>query len=154
MKGSLTFGLFLWMKGFAMTILSRTLVGASIVALLMAGSASAFTSRDGTRVNPLSEGRFEVVPRAGGVGRDYWCAAGDYAQRALKAPWAAQLYISRSRGPSETTNKRSAVQFTLRADLAGGPEKGDLGSVNSLARGDNMRVQEAFRYCSQLPTGF
>lgn len=121
---------------------------------LAASGASAFTSREGSRVNPVSAAVFEVIPKAGGLGRNYWCAAGDYAQRALKAPWEAHLYISRARGASETTNRRSAVQFTLEPSLAGSPVKGDFASVNALRRGDNMRVRDAFNLCHQLPAGF
>ena len=129
-------------------------VAFSVSSLVFAGAASAFTSRDGSRVNPVSDTVFEVIPRAGGLGRNFWCSAGDYAHRALKAPWQAQLYISRGRGASETTNRRSAVQFTLQSNLAGSPAANSYGSVNSLARGDNMRVRDAFNFCNQLPAGF
>jgi hypothetical protein len=121
---------------------------------LAASGVGAFTSREGSRVNPVSDTVFEVVPLAGGSGRNFWCAAGDYAQRALKAPWEAHLYISRSHGLSETTNRRSAVQFTLQPALAGSPDKGVFASVNSLSRGNNMRVRDAFSLCNQLPVGF
>ena len=121
---------------------------------LTAAGGNAFTSRDGSRVNPVSDVVFEVVPKGGGLGRNYWCAAGDYAQRALKAPWDAQLYISRSRGPSETTNRRSAVQFTLQSSVAGDPEKGAFVSTNALTRGDNMRVRDAFNQCYERSISF
>jgi hypothetical protein len=121
---------------------------------LSAADASAFTSRDGSRVNPVSTAVFEVVPKAGGLGRNYWCAAGDYAQRVLKAPWESHVFIARGRGPSETTNRRSAVQFTLETSLAGEPEKGLVGSHNDLRRGDNMKVRDAFSFCHQIPVGF
>ncbi|MEP4037252.1 MULTISPECIES: hypothetical protein [unclassified Pseudophaeobacter] len=136
-----------------MKILSSTVLSLGLVGLVATG-ASAFSARDGSRVNPVSDAVFEVVPKAGGLGRNYWCAAGDYAQRALKSPWEAHLYISRSRGASETTNRRSAVQFTLQPSLAGSPPTGAFGSVNALARGDNMRVRDAFNLCNQLPVGF
>lgn len=133
---------------------SRLAVVLTIVALALPASATAFTSRDGTRVNPVKDGVYEVIPRTGGHGRSYWCAAGDYAQRALKAPWDARIYISGGLGVSETSKRRSAVQFTLQSDLAGAPGDGQFGSVNSLARGDSRRVRDAYNYCHQLPAGF
>lgn len=124
----------------------------SLVALSLPVGASAFTSHDGIRVNPVKVGTFEVVPRAGGLGRSYWCGAGDYAHRALKADWDAPLYIVRERGRSETTNRRSAVQFSLKAPAAG--SGGTYGTVNSLDVGDRMTVSQAFGYCHELQIGF
>lgn len=136
-----------------MTKLSITVLTLGLLSLAGA-EASAFTAREGSRVNPVSERVFEVVPKAGGLGRNFWCAAGDYAQRALKSSWQAHVYVSRARGNSETTHRRSAVQFTLDPALAGSPEKGAYRSVNALERSDNMRVRDAFNLCSQLPVGF
>lgn len=126
----------------------------AVVAMSLPGNAMAFTSREGIRVNPVGAEVFEVIPRAGGLGRHFWCAAGDYAQRALKVGWHAQIYIVRGRGPSETSNRRSAVQFTLQGALVGAPPKGAYGSENSLAVGDNMTVAKAFGYCHELQIGF
>lgn len=124
------------------------------VGLTLAAPAEAFTSRDGSRVNPVSDAIFEVIPRSGGAGRLYWCGAADYALRAHKAPWQAQLTISRALAASETTNRRSAVQFTLQPALVDGLEARPYGSVNGLARGDTMSVRDAFDLCNQLPVGF
>lgn len=141
-------------KGDVMKTLSLSLLSAGLVAVVAASSAGAFTSREGTKVNPLPGAQFEVVPRAGGQGRDYWCAAGDYAQRALKASWQDRVYVTRGLGGSETTNRRSAAQFTLQAGQVGNPQSGLAGSLNALSPGDNMRVRDAFRQCNQLPAGF
>lgn len=137
-----------------MKTLSLSLLSAGLVAMVTSSSAAAFTSRDGTKVNPLPGVRFEVVPRAGGQGRDYWCAAGDYAQRALKASWQDRIYVARGLGGSETTNRRSAAQFTLQSSQLDNPQPGLASGINDLAPGDNMRVRDAFRQCNQLPTGF
>ncbi|MCD9148643.1 hypothetical protein LRK71_12480 [Pseudophaeobacter sp. MA21411-1] len=122
--------------------------------MTLAAPAEAFTSRDGSRVNPVSEAIFEVIPRSGGPGRLYWCGAGDYARRALKAPWQAPLTISRALAASKTTNRRSAVQFTLQPALVNGLDARPYGNVNGLARGDTMSVRDAFDLCNQLPVGF
>lgn len=122
--------------------------------LLSATSASAFTSRLGAKVNPVNADVFEVVPKSGGIGQDYWCGAGDYARRELKAGWSDVVYISRGRGPSETTGKRSAVQFTMNAQVAGASPGASYKSDNSLERGEGMSVQSAFGYCNKLYSGF
>ncbi len=112
----------------------------------------AFTSRGGARVNPVDAAVFEVVPNSGGGGDLYWCGAADYAQRALNAPWQARLFIYRGRGPSETTNKRSAVQFTLDPNLAAAAPSRSWPSINSLQAGETMSVQQAFSHCyKQVP---
>lgn len=136
------------MKNLSLATIAACLLGLTV------SDASAFTSRDGSRVNPVSDAVFEVIPKTGGSGRNYWCAAGDYAQRALKARWEARLYIARSRGTSETTNRRSAVQFTLQSVPAGSSEQARNAAVNTLTRGDSMRVRDAFNLCQQLPVGF
>ncbi|SFT67305.1 hypothetical protein [Sedimentitalea nanhaiensis] len=114
--------------------------------------AQAFTSRSGVRVNPVNAAVFEVVPRSGGGGDLYWCGAADYAQRALKASWQARVYVARAMGPSETMNKRSAVQFTLDPQAAGiTPTESSL-SINSMKVGESMTVQQGFYYCQkQVP---
>lgn len=137
-----------------MKTLTLSLFGAGLATLATAGTLAAFTSREGTRVNVLPQAQFEVVPRAGGQGRDYWCAAGDFAQRELKASWQARVYVTRGLGPSQTTTRRSAAQFTLNPDQVGNPPAGLSGGINGLAKGDNMRVRDAMRQCSQLPAGF
>lgn len=118
------------------------------VALLFAGTAAdAFTSRNGARVNPVDKVVFEVVPRNASTGPDIWCAASEYAQIALKAPWTAKLYIARGRGPSVTTNRRTAVQFTLDPAAAGVTPVPSGLSMNSLKAGESMSVQLAGSYC-------
>lgn len=113
---------------------------------LIPDAASAFTSRHGVKVNPVSQGVFEVIPRTFN-GYLFWCAAADYAHRVLKAPWGADLHVSRGLGPSETTGRRSAVQFTLDESLVADRPVGGYASINSLAAGDSMSVQDAFGYC-------
>ncbi|MBK0326913.1 hypothetical protein I5535_06345 [Rhodobacteraceae bacterium F11138] len=122
------------------------------MAMLQPVLANAFTARNGARVNPVNAAVFEVVPRGGGGGGLYWCGAADYAQRALKAPWQARVYIARGLGPSETTNRRSAAQFTLDPQTAGVTPSAPSLSINALKVGDSMTVQQGFAYCQkQVP---
>lgn len=121
-------------------------IAATSLMMAFPASLDAKASRHSIRVNPVSDGIFEVIPGAGN-GILFWCGAADYAQRVLRVPWSAKLHISRGLGPSETTGRRSAVQFTLDANLAATAPTGGYGSVNSLQAGDTMSVQRAFDYC-------
>lgn len=130
----------------------RHLSGSIVIAALLVGlpvAGDAFTSRSGARVNPVSQAVFEVVPRSSGNGAIIWCAAADYAQRALKAPWSSRVYVARGRGVSVTTGRRSAVQFTLDPAAAGVVPDGTSLSLNSFTVGDSMTVQQAFGYCQK-----
>ena len=138
-----------------MTYASAILFAGFSVWMCLPEVALAFTSRKGARVNPVSTEVFEVVPTAGGTGMDYWCGAGDYAMRALDAPLTDMVYVYRGLGPSETSHRRSAVQFTLNAVLLEQEEAGQgAAALNRLRTGDAMRIRSALGYCHQLPEGF
>ena len=94
------------------------------------------------------------APRGTAVGPTYWCAAADYSQRGLKAAWTAKIYIARGLGPSVTTGRRSAVQFTLDPKAAGVTPTPPSLSINALKTGDSLSVQQAFTYCNTALTGF
>ncbi|KIC07797.1 hypothetical protein RA19_21970 [Leisingera sp. ANG-M1] len=126
-----------------MKSISAAAIAAASLLMAVPNNAAAYGSHHGVRVNPVSDAVFEVVGR-GGNGYLFWCGAADYAQRVLQVPWSSELHISRGLGTSETTGRRSAVQFTLDANLA--PD-GSLRSVNSLQAGDRMSVQKAFEFC-------
>lgn len=125
---------------------SAFVFAAAILTLALPVSSEANSSRHSIHVNQMPGGIFEVIPRTGN-GYLFWCGAADYAHRVIGAPWNASLHISRGLGPSETTGRRSAVQFTLDSNLAQTPPSGGYGSVNSLQAGDTMSVQRAFDYC-------
>jgi hypothetical protein len=131
-------------------------VGAVLALLpaLIPDAALAFSGRRGTSVAPVNNLVFEVVARSSGSGPIFWCGAADYARRALGAGWRDTIYIARGRGPSVTTGRRSAVQFTLDAAGAGVTPIPPSLSLNSLKAGDNMSVQQANNYCNMPPTRF
>ena len=118
-------------------------------AIALPDIGDAFTSKRGARVNPVNDIVFEVVPRNSGSGEVIWCAAADYAQRELRAPWQARIYVVRGRGPSVTTGRRTAVQFTLDPTAAGVTPITPSLSLNSLQAGDNMTVQNGHTYCQR-----
>ncbi len=126
--------------------MKRHLATALVTATLaLPSTADAFTTRHGARVNPVNDAVFEVVPKSGS-GTDIWCAAGDYAQRGLGAPWSARIYVVRGRGPSVTTNRKTAVHFTLNPSRVG-VQPAQSFSLNGFKVGDSMSVQQAFGYC-------
>ncbi len=122
-----------------------SLLALAIAAAVMPTDANAFTSRSGARVNPVDDVVFEVVPR-NGKGWDVWCAAGDYARRELDAAWNARVFVVRGRGPSVTTNRRTAVHFTLNPDRTG-VSPTETSSPNVFGVGNNMTVRQAFDFC-------
>ena len=116
--------------------------------------ADAVSTRRDTRANPLGDLAFEVIARTAGSADDYWCGASDYARRALGAPWTAQIYVLRGRGPSETTGRRTAVQFTLKAPSAPPRPRDPFTVLNRLRPGDHMSVQQAAEFCLPPPVRF
>ena len=132
----------------------RTVQALVLAALLLPQAALAFTSINRLRVNPVDANVFEVVGEPGTNGPEYWCAAADYAQRQLRAAWRAPLYIARTRGPSVTTGRRSAVQFTLNPTAAGVTPTNASVSLNALRTGNSMSVQLAHTYCQMRPSRF
>ncbi|MFY0310170.1 hypothetical protein ACFMBG_09795 [Leisingera sp. D0M16] len=124
----------------AATVLATSLM------LALPDVSAANASRHSTRVNPVSDGVFEVIARTGN-GYLFWCGAADHVQRVLRLPWDSQLHIYRGLGPSETTGRRSAVQFTLDPSLAAAAPAGGYRSVNSLQAGDTMSLVRAHEYC-------
>lgn len=117
-------------------------------ALAFPQSADAFSGKKSTRINPVNDKVFEVIARTAGSATDYWCGAADYARRGLGVDWRATLYIARGRGPSVTTNRRSAVHFTL--DPASAPQSAgnSVFQFGDLIAGDSMSVQRAHQNCT------
>lgn len=116
--------------------------------------ADAFTARNGVRVNPVNAAIFEVIPRGSGRTNDFWCAASEYARRALGAGWKTRVYIARGRGESVTTGRRTAVQFTIDPQAAGvTPLDGGL-FTSGLTVGDSMSLSQADGLCEPVPIRF
>jgi hypothetical protein len=126
----------------------------ALLPMLAPDAAQAFNGRRGTRVAPVNDAVFEVVARNSGSGPEYWCGAADYSRRVLGAGWSTTIYIARGRGHSETTGRRSAVQFTLNPSAAGITPASQSLSLNSLKVGDHMSVQQGNTYCNMPPTRF
>lgn len=131
--------------------ISLAFAGLSALILMLPELASAAPVGRNMRAYPVNDAVFEVIARTAGGSNDYWCGAADYAQRVLGAPWAAQIYVARGRGPSVTTGRRTAVQFTLDAATAGVTPRGKDIVLSRLQPGDHMSVQQAKLYCGPAP---
>ena len=70
----------------------RLAAAAVSAALLTASPLWAWTSVDGFRVSPQSEGRCEVTARPGLSAAEAWCAAGSYAVQRLGLPMQTRIW--------------------------------------------------------------
>lgn len=128
-----------------------SVVAATFIFTAIPQFADALTTRNGVRVNQVNSAVFEAVPRSSGNGGIVWCAASEYARRSLNASWQTNVYVVRGWGPSETTNRRSAVQFTIDPTAAGITPTGPSRSLNAFPVGDHMTVQRANGFCEEQP---
>ena len=99
----------------------RPILIAALISLAGAVPASAQNAfaTNGARVYALDANVYEVVGNSGGGYRLFWCGAGEYARRVLGASWSARISVVRGLGPSQATNRRSAVHFTLNPGAVG-----------------------------------
>ncbi len=125
--------------------LMQFVLALSIVATPQTGHA--FAATNGLSVEPVTDAVFEVNDWRGSPASAFWCAAANYARRQLKADWQRRLFIARTMGPSVTSNRGSAVHFTVNQDAAGVAAAGAGNSLGSFVVGDNMTIQRANGYC-------
>lgn len=118
--------------------------GAMCLALLPE-AGSAWTAWNNLRVNPVRDAVFEVVGQSGSANVDYWCAAGDYARRVLSLPLGQRIYIVRGRAEVQTTDRKSAVQFSVQAPA--NVKNQTIGLLSVTRVGENISAAMAFDYC-------
>lgn len=125
--------------------ISKHLCSFAITAVGLATSASAFTSEDGSKVEPLSNGDVRVFEeRFFGV-RGLWCGAADYAFRVKKARGPERIYLKEP----QTRGTNSSAVFTM--DSSGlTPVRPQNISDYGKTPGANFSVQRAFQFCIQL----
>ncbi len=121
----------------------------TFAAMLMASSPVVVEAApNGYRTELMSGDNFEVIPRTRQDIDGYWCAAADFARRKLGAGWQQQIYVLRGYGPSVTTGRRTAVQFTL-TQPANVQQQSSFSS--GFKPGDSMSVQGANGRCGVRP---
>ena len=119
----------------------------SLFALSLAAPASANMAKD-WEVNPVNDVVYEVVSEGAYSGAAFWCAAGEYVERALKKSPRTEIYIARKAGASVTTNRRTAAHFTLDPAAAGITPAEIGGDINELVVGGHMQAGQARNFCS------
>lgn len=108
---------------------------------------SAWWAINRLEVFPVSETVWEVVAGVGTSAADFWCGAGDFAQRVMGVPAAARIYIWKPIGPSVTRPGRKAVQFSMSPPAGADTSTGY--SLTVKRAGDNLARHTAVWYCYQ-----
>lgn len=108
--------------------MSITLKSASIAAVfgavLLSGCAptagdlsggKSFLAQNDLQViaDPANPGQFEVLTEGGNGGPDYWCSAGDYAQRRLGAGATTRVFLVKPYGRSQIRSSRNSVGYSI-----------------------------------------
>ncbi len=124
---------------------TRTITLAATLAMILPSAALAFRAFNRMEVLPVSNGVYEVVSEVGAGPTNYWCGAGDYAQRVLGAGSTDRVYIWQGIGPSVNRPGKKSVQFSLTPPPGADTSTGY--SVNVDRPGDNMNVSMAQNYC-------
>ncbi|WP_424986493.1 hypothetical protein [Microbulbifer sp. S227A] len=109
---------------------------------------SAWWAFNRLEVFPVSETVWEVVAGVGTSAADYWCGAGDFAQRVLGVSATSRIYIWKPVGPSVNRPGKKAVQFSMSP-----PPGADTSTGYSLTvkrAGDNLARHAAVQYCYQF----
>lgn len=114
------------------------------VSFALPATAETFKAKNRVEVKPVAGG-FEVLGDAGFGARGMWCAAADYARRALKAKGGDQLYVAQPRTPG--LGQRGSVVFTI--DPAGLTPSSVLILGSSLrTQGARLSVGHAYQFCA------
>lgn len=112
-------------------------------------SAKAVFTRDGYSVHKVNDNVYEAVAEEEFSGEAFWCVAGSFAQIDLKASPNAEVYVVRGFGASETTDRKTAAQFTLDPQAAGVTPAEGSDDLNTLTVGEHMAVDVARSHCER-----
>lgn len=103
----------------------------AIILTLAAVPANAYSVRSGYDVNGDASS-FTVEYKPGSAAREYWCAAGEFVQRALSAPPSTRIYrvsprpLARGEGMTFSLSPENAVGYSGMAVF---PDSGDLSAA-------------------------
>lgn len=134
-------------KNFTM---KRTLICMSLALAETVLPAAVSAAPNGYRTEPINSTDFEVIPRTRQDVDGYWCAAADFARRTLGAGWQQPIYVLRGYGPSVTTGRRTAVQFSIKPPAGGVPQQNSF-VTSGFQPGYSMSVQGANARCNVRP---
>ncbi|MGV6805131.1 MAG: hypothetical protein ACWA49_13075 [Ruegeria sp.] len=130
--------------------MKRFLTCAALAAVTLCAPIVAVAAPNGYRTEPINSTDFEVIPRARQDLDGYWCAAADFARRKLGAGWQQRIYVLRGYGPSVTTGRRTAVQFSIKPPAGGVPQQNSF-VTSGFQPGYSMSVQGANARCNVRP---
>lgn len=102
----------------------------------------------GFEINPVNDVVYEAVSDGWHGGAAFWCAAGLFTESVLKAPPKTEIYVVRGAGPSVTTKRRSAAQFTIEPEKAGVTPVPLSDNLNELNVGEHMHASLARNFCN------
>lgn len=130
--------------------MKQILTCATLAALAFSHPVPSDAAPNGYRTEPINSTDFEVIPRVDQFVDGYWCAAADFARRKLGAGWHQQIYVLRGYGPSVTTGRRTAVQFSIKKPEGITPPQSNI-VTSSFVPGYSMSVQGANARCNLRP---
>jgi len=129
--------------------MTRPILAACAVALLATSSvAQQSMTHAGFEIHPVNDVVYEAVSDGAHGGAAFWCAAGLFVEAKLKAPPKTEIYVVRGAGPSVTTNRRSAAQFTIEPEKAGVTPAESSSDLNNLVVGEHMHASLARNFCN------
>lgn len=114
---------------------------------------NAFRAKNTLYVTPVDSVTFEVTQRPGNAPEDIWCAASDYARRALGQPWGARIYVARGRAPGPI-NGAEAVKFTMDPVAEGITPSNPFFVLKKFEVGYNRSVTSADSDCRHFDARF
>ena len=130
----------------ARKLLTR-LTGPALLAIMLPFPAAGFLAQNGVRVTQISSTEIAVIPQVRREDADYWCAAGDFAQRALDLPGQTRIW----RATPKPAPAGQPVVFTL--DAANKAEGAGLSHFGAGPRDGSLSLTMAVRnFCrSRFP---
>jgi hypothetical protein len=97
----------------------------AILLLTLPVPASAFTARNGMQAHKTGTSDITVEHETGSLATDYWCAAGDLAQRELNLPVGTRIW----RASPKPRGAGQGIAFTLdQAEMAKGAGLSQFGA--------------------------
>ncbi|MCV6585514.1 MAG: hypothetical protein OIF47_08260 [Marinibacterium sp.] len=115
-----------------------------------AAPTGAFRARFGFTVVPTAPNTFDIIPRRTTMKEAYWCAAGDYARRALGLDWKTRLWVVEGYHKSTTSGATSLATFTTDPAAHGLSAPQGAAALDMLAVGSNESVTGAFGRCRDV----
>lgn len=126
----------------------HAVLATTLVLAACADGQTTFQARNDLQVAALPDGRFEVFARPGTGPREYFCAAGDFAQRRLGAPGGARVVLAEVDGPSRSRDRGRSTVFAVVAPQNAPTVPRGVG-LSVRRTGENVSVTQARGLCER-----